>query len=371
MRMETREFVRGSFLENAPIVAASAKTGAGLEELRQAIAAVAAEAHAKDANAPMRLPIDRVFTIKGFGTVVTGTLISGTVRKEQEVEVHPLGRRARVRNVQVHGASAERAVAGQRTALNLAGFAVEELSRGMVLSEAGCFLPTRRADVKLELLPGAPPLKDRARIHFHAHSAETVASVTLHPSYSDSGVEQKLTQMEGGRSGYVQLRLEKPLLLLPGDRFIVRQFSPLVTIGGGVVMDSEPLAKMPGRERANFLRSLESGSPAEVLEPRISRRQLRGLTQASAIAETAWTLAAVEKVVEQLVAAKQVVQFRSILLTASVVKQLEDLLLSTANHFHDENRLVPGISKESYANRPTWTWMSSRGRWSGWFRRRG
>ena len=148
VRMEAREFVRGSFLEDAPIVPVSAKTGAGLEELRAAMAAVSAETRAKDANAPMRLPIDRVFTIRGFGTVVTGTLIAGTVRKEQEVQVHPLGVRTRVRNVQLHGASAESAVAGQRTALNLANVAVEDLARGMVLTGAGEFLAdaTRRCE---------------------------------------------------------------------------------------------------------------------------------------------------------------------------------------------------------------------------------
>jgi selenocysteine-specific elongation factor len=346
VRMEARDFVRGSFLEDAPIVAVSAKTGAGLEELRRAMVSVASETQTKDANAPMRLPIDRVFTIRGFGTVVTGTLISGTVRKEQEVQVHPLGLRTRVRSVQVHGASANHAVAGQRTALNLAGVAVEDLARGMVLTNMGEFLPTRRVDVKLDLLTSAAALKDRARVHFHAHTAETVASVVLYTNPSSDEPSVKLSQVEGGKSAYAQLRLARPLLLLPGDRFIVRQFSPLVTIGGGVVLDAEPLMRKPRSEHVEFLRTMEQTSGAELLEARIARRGLRGLTVAGGVMETGWTREDVARLAKELVAAKRAVQFDSMLLAASSVAQIETSLLAAANRFHDENRLVAGISKE-------------------------
>ena len=349
VRMEAREFVRGSFLEDAPLVAVSAKTGAGLDELRKALVLVAAQAHVKDATAPMRLPIDRVFTIKGFGTVVTGTLIAGTVHKEQEVQVHPVGTRTRVRNVQMHGASAESAVAGQRTALNLAGLAVEDLARGMVLTEAGQFLPTRRVDVKLELLKGAPALKDRARVHFHGHTAETVATVALLAGIDETG--NKLAQLEGGGCAYAQLRLAKPQLLLPGDRFIVRQFSPLVTIGGGAVLDTEPLLRMPRAEYLAFLRTLASAPEAERLEARVARRRLRGLTLAGAIAETGWTKAHLARVAKELVSAKRVVQFGSMLLVPADVEKIEELLVAETKRFQDENRLVPGIGKEQLRER--------------------
>jgi selenocysteine-specific elongation factor len=350
VRMEAQEFARGSFLEGAPIIPVSAKTGAGLDELRKALAAIASEAEVKDAAAAFRLPIDRVFTIKGFGTVVTGTLISGTVRKEQEVEMHPLGRRTRVRNVQVHGASAESAVAGQRTALNLAGVAVEELSRGMVLTDAGELLATRRVDAKLQLLGGMRALKDRAKVHFHAHTAETLAEVFLHAN-ADSEETKKLTQIEGGTSAYVQLRLARPLLLLPGDRFIVRQFSPLVTIGGGVVLDGEPLTKMTVRERAAFLRTMEGSDQAKALEARVARRRFRGLTLAGAVAETGWTKKQASQIAKELVAAKKVVQFGSALLTCSAVAEMETSLLAAVNQFHEKNRLVAGISKEELRER--------------------
>jgi selenocysteine-specific elongation factor len=342
VRAEVREFVAGSFLENAPLVAVSAKTGAGIEELKQEMVKVAQEARAKDAGAPMRLPIDRVFTIRGFGTVVTGTLIAGRVKKEQEVQIHPVGTRTRVRNVQVHGASAEAAVAGQRTALNVANLAVEDLARGMMLTNPGEFLPTRRVDVKLELLASAPPLKDRARVHFHAHTAETVATVALLPDEDGA----RVAQLERGEA-YAQLRFAKPQLLLPGDRFIVRQFSPLLTIGGGVVLDAEPVAKSAQKDRREFLRVLENGSDSEVLAVRVERRKLRGLTQAGAIVETGWTRERLAKAIAELTARKTVVTFGTVVVAAIEVFEMEQALLAEANKFHDENRLVAGIGKET------------------------
>src|SRR5882724_1315796 len=181
VRLEVEEFLRNSFLDSArsPIVPVSALTGAGLDELRQALIKLAAEFPSKGSTALARLPIDRVFTMKGFGAVVTGTLVSGTIRKEDEMEVFPQGQRVRVRGVQVHGQPAERALAGQRTALNLAGTTVRELSRGMVLAPPSTFTSTSRLDVTLTLLSSARPLKDRARVHLHAHTVETIATVSL------------------------------------------------------------------------------------------------------------------------------------------------------------------------------------------------
>ncbi len=338
VRAEAQDFVRGSFLEGAPVVAVSAKTGAGIEELKRELAVVAAGSRVKNAQAAMRLPIDRVFTMKGHGTVVTGTLIAGTIKKEQEVEAHPLGLRTRVRNVQVHGAAAESAVAGQRTALNLANVAVEDLARGMVLTDAGQFHPTRRVDVKLELLHGAPALKDRARVHFHAHTAETVAAVLLY---------EKKPALQSGNA-YAQLRLAKPVLLLPGDRFIVRQFSPLVTIGGGVVLDAEPLASP---EKLTFLQAVAGNDAASILKARVERRKSHGLTVAGAIAETGWTRGQFASLLRPLVESKQVVQFGQHLLSSAAVGHLEAGLLKHVNRFHDENRLVAGIAKETLRER--------------------
>src|SRR5208283_4390821 len=253
-RLEVEEFLRGTFLDKPQsIIAVSSLTGAGLNDLKQAIVTAAAEVQPRDSRAPARLPIDRVFTIKGFGTVVTGTLVAGTIRHEDELEVVPTRRRVRVRGVQVHGQSADAVVAGQRTALNLAGASTEDLSRGMTLAPPGTFETTRRADVKLRLLPSAPrALKDRARVHFHSYAMETVAEVALHGT----------KQIAPGEEAFARLKLADAALLLPGDRFIIRQFSPVVTIGGGVVLDSAPPQRMPADD--DFLNILAAGDAGPI-----------------------------------------------------------------------------------------------------------
>src|SRR3984893_4455530 len=176
VRLELEEFLRNSFLDlvQSPAVAVSALTGAGLEGLRQALVKVAVEVPAKDPTALARLPVDRVFIMKGFGAVVTGTLVCGTIQQADELEVFPTGQRVRVRGVQVHGQSVDQAVAGQRTALNLAGVTTQEVARGMVLAPPSTFHPTSQSDVLLTLLPSAKPLRDRARVHLHAYTSETM-----------------------------------------------------------------------------------------------------------------------------------------------------------------------------------------------------
>ncbi|MFY9724684.1 MAG: selenocysteine-specific translation elongation factor [Bryobacteraceae bacterium] len=227
-RLEVTELVAGSFLEGAPVVAVSSTTGQGLDDLRRELAHAAAAVPEKNSAGYFRLPIDRVFSVKGFGTVVTGTLISGAVEKEQETEVYPSGRILRVRGVEVHGLRTGRAVAGQRTALNLADIESAELARGDVLSEPGRFHAVRRIECRLEMLPSAKPLRHRAPVHFHAGTAEIEAEVRLFGAAT----------LRPGETAYARLILRQPALLLPGDRFIIRMFSPVVTIGGGVVVDT-------------------------------------------------------------------------------------------------------------------------------------
>ena len=257
--LEVAEYLKGSFLDPAtsPIIPVSSKTGAGLDRLKTELARLAAEVPAKDSTAVFRLPIDRVFTMKGFGTVVTGTLISGTIRKEQEVEVHPTGKRLRVRGVQVHGKAANEAIAGQRTALNLPGVETTELARGMMLTPAQMFAPVTRLGVQLDLLPSAKPLRQYARVHLHAFTAETIAQVTL------LGAKQLLP----GESGFARLKLDRPVVLFPGDRFIIRQYSPVITMGGGRVLDAgEPPIRVDRRDQLPFLQAIancnSTGSPA-------------------------------------------------------------------------------------------------------------
>ncbi len=336
VRLEVEDFLRGSFLDGAPIVPVSALTGAGLDDLKRELARIAAEVPAKDSSALFRLPIDRVFTMKGFGTVITGTLISGMVKKDEEVEVFPLGRRVRVRGVQVHGHSEERAIAGQRTALNLAGVSTEELARGMMLAAPGLFRTTRRVDVSLSLLASAKPLKDRARVHFHSYTAETIAEVVLYDA----------KQIAPGQEGFAQLRLSEPLLLLPDDRFILRQFSPVVTIGGGVVLDPAPAPKKDLADAVPFLSVLQSGDPAMALKVRVARASDRGLSAADVIAETGWRLERVEELAKLMLNDARLLRIGGRFLHPPAIEGLRIAITDAVCEFHQRNPLVAGISKE-------------------------
>ena len=342
-RMELEDFLRGSFLEHAPMVAVSSLKGTGLEDLKRELAKASAEVSAKDSAALFRLPIDRVFTMKGFGTVVTGTLIAGTVKKEEELEVFPSGRRVRVRGVQVHGKPADQAIAGQRTALNLAGVNVEDLARGMTLAPPGLLHTTRRLDISLSMLPSARVLKDRARVHLHVYTSETIAEVVLYAA----------KELKPGESRFAQLRLVEPVLLLPGDRFILRQFSPVVTIGGGVVIDAAPLTRRTKQVSQNIesLKLLAEGSHEQILAARISRRGADGLRLIDALAETGWPPSLVASTATALVSPKAAPELRALrlnefLISQAVATQVSESLLVALKKFHDANPLVAGISKE-------------------------
>ena len=337
--LEVADFLKGSFLDpaNSPIVAVSSKTGAGLDRLKSELARLAAEIPAKDSTAVFRLPIDRVFTMKGFGTVVTGTLISGTVHKEQELEVHPGGQRLRVRGVQVHGAAADEAIAGQRTALNLAGVETSELARGMMLTPPQMFRPIKRVSVTLDLLRSAKPLRERARVHLHVFTAETIAEVSL------LGAKQ----LQPGGSGLARLTLDDPLLLLPGDRFIIRQFSPVITIGGGRVLDAaEAPRRAKAGERLAFLQALAKGSPSDALLARVARRTAGSLSLSDAVAETGWLQARVEELAAELSKAGKLARFDDLLLSSTALENAQAQALSRVEEFHAANPLVAGMSQE-------------------------
>ena len=337
--MEVAEFLRGSFLDPAtsPIVAVSSKTGAGLDRLKSELARIAAEIPAKDSTAVFRLPIDRVFTMKGFGTVVTGTLISGTVHKDQELQLHPGGKRLRVRGVQVHGTAAEQAIAGQRTALNLAGVETSELARGMMLTPPQMFRPVDRLAVQLDLLASAKPLRQYARVHLHAFTAETIARVTL--------IDTK--QLLPGESGFAGLKLDHPMVLFPGDRFILRQYSPVITIGGGRVLDAgDPPIRIARDQRLPFLQTVANGGPREALLARINRRWIFGLAVAEAVAETGWLPARVQQVAAELKQAGEIAIFGNVLIASRWLDRIRQDTLAITARFHDANPLQPGINKE-------------------------
>jgi selenocysteine-specific elongation factor len=404
VRLEVQEFLRGTFLDepkadnskadnrksldpagfdaaqsfekSQSIVAVSSLTGAGLEELKQALVAAAGEVKARDSGALVRLPIDRVFTMKGFGTVVTGTLVAGTIRPEDELEVFPTGRQVRVRGVQVHGQATDAALAGQRTALNLAGASTEDLARGMTLAPPETLRTTRVVDVKMRLLPSAPrALRDGARLHFHSYTMETVGEVRLYESREVDptalGSEVKTpnavrmghpgaagrAQLFPGAEGFAQVRLAEAALLLPGDRFILRQISPVVTIGGGVVVDAAPmidpkgvrkLEKAAGAAIPAFTQMMEafgSGRGGAILTGRVTRRGMRGLTLAEAVAETGWRRAEIVETAGALIADRLLVRFQDRLFAQHEFELAQAGVLEAVSGFHKENPLSAGMSK--------------------------
>ena len=340
VRLEVEELVTGSFLEGAPLVAVSSTTGAGLDELRKELARVAAAVPEKNSAGHCRLPIDRVFTMRGFGTVATGTLISGSIRKEQEVEVYPAGRRLRVRGVQVHGAKSDTAVAGQRTALNLADIEPAELARGDVLSEPGRFRATKRVDCRLDLLASAKPLKHRAPVHFHSGTAEIEAEVRLLGGAAT---------LSPGNSAYARLVLRDPALLLPGDRFIVRMFSPVVTIGGGVVVD---LGEHHYRRDENAAARLDvlAGPDAASRVALLVREAEFGLGMAELVARTGMA--------EQEIAAAAsrapliaLTQPQPWYVDRAWFQSARDRLVKAVRKFHGGQPLLPGIAKQDLRSR--------------------
>jgi len=338
-KLEAEELLLGSSLEGSPIVEVSAKTGAGLDLLRQELLRAAESVAGKDAGGYLRLPIDRAFAMKGFGTVVTGTLVSGTLRPEDEVELFPVQRRVRVRGLHSGWAAVEQAVAGQRTAVNLAGVEVSELGRGMSLAAPGVFHPTKRLDARIALLPSAPAWKSRSSVHFHQGTTETIAEVIL--------LEGE--RLEPGGSAFAQLRLEEPALLLPGDRFILRRLSPVTTIGGGGVLD--PLAPKH-RAKAHgvipLLETIERGDKEEILGV-FAALDPQGMTLEHVVARTGWREAEARDAISRLAAqGRLVVTSHEPMTVASAagVEACASAIRTALEEFERVNPLLPGLSKQ-------------------------
>jgi selenocysteine-specific elongation factor len=337
-RLDVEEFVRGSFLQGAPIVPVSAKTGAGLDELRNALANVAAQVPRRDTRNYLRLPIDRAFAMKGFGTVVTGTLISGGVNVEDEVELHQGTRKLRVRGLHSGGKVVQRALAGQRTAINLANIEVSEVERGMVLTAPGFFRATKHMDARITLLDSAPPLKNRARVHFHQGTASSVAQVIL----------MEGAQLVPGASAFAHFVFQDDVFLLPGDRFILRRFSPVVTIGGGVVLQTVRRKKIRDTETALLLETLARGDEEEILLAMVDSAP-KGLSLREVVARTVWPEAEALALAEELVERKllRILNRAPVFLaSAGRVDACASRLRESVAEFHKEKPLAEGISKE-------------------------
>ena len=334
--MEVRELIAGSLLEDAPVLKVSARTGHGLDGLRRSLLEMARQAGERPADGLLRLPVDRVFTLRGFGTVVTGTLVSGRLESGEELEILPSGRRARVRGLQVHGRPVDWVAAGSRAAVNLAGLEVDELARGDVLARPGTVLSSSILDVELTLLPGEKPLKDQARVRVHIASAERLARVRL----------LQAARLDPGKTVRAQLRLERPAAAGRGDRLVVRSFSPASTIGGAVVLD--PLS--PRRRRDASVAPLaadlattagalvEEAGPAGIDAPILAARLTVPLAGLTAALESRTGLARVGRDPVRYVSAR-------------ALDALAEKVRSLLQRFHADNPLKAGMPREELRRR--------------------
>lgn len=321
VRGEIATFLEGTFLGGVQnlIVPASAHSGHGITEVRAELAKLAVRARAVESTRPMRLPIDRTFVKKGFGTVVTGTLLSGEIVAGQTLALEPGARKVRVRGLQTHGEAEETAAAGTRVAVNLAGVEAGEIERGQMLVLPGELPAVDVVDVEVKLLKDAPRLKHRARVHLHAFTAETMATVSL---YGNEAVAP-------GGSRLARLKLSSKIVLAPGDRFVLRQPLPAGTIGGGRVLDASPVARERRAETETWLGKVAEASPQQALALRVGRRGMAGIQMSALAGEMGMNPgAAVRELAEAAVASGEALRLASdVLVAPKAFEQVVELVL--------------------------------------------
>lgn len=343
---EVRDYLVGSFLEEAPIVPASSRTGAGIEAVKAELARLAVQVDEKKTEGPFRLPVDRVFTVTGFGTVVTGTLLSGTISVGDEVELLPSGLPARVRGVQTHGRRGDAASAGQRVAVNLQGVEHTEVERGDIVVPRGVYRTTRTVDARLDYLPSAPrELRHRSTLRLHSATYEVPAQVIL----------LDRDALIPGDSAYIQLRLRHPVLLLPGDPFVLRSYSPQATLGGGRVLDPMP----PRRRRRSdealaLLQALGEHSEPDTVRLLVSGSLLTGICFEDIVVRGGLSARRTEAVMAALLSTGEVVQMvrePRLFLSRASFASLKGLLLSEVEGYLRDNPLREGLGKEELKTR--------------------
>ena len=343
---EVREYLLGSFLEGAPIVPVSSRTGAGLESLRQELARLAADVEQRRSDGPFRLPVDRVFTVAGFGTVVTGTLLSGSIRVGDEVDILPAGLESRVRGLQAHGAKAETGEAGQRLAVNLQGVEHTAVERGDVVVPRGLYRTTRAVDVRLNYLASAPrELKHRSTLRLHSATYEVPAQVILFDRDS----------LQPGESAQAQLRLARPVLLLPGDPFVLRTYSPPATLGGGTVLDpAPPRRRRRSSEAMELLTAIEEGEEAEKINRMVATALLSGLSYGDLTNRTGLSAKRIDAALAPLLSAGsiiQVVREPRIFIGKEAFATLKEAILGEIQGYLRDNPTKEGIGKEELKTR--------------------
>jgi selenocysteine-specific elongation factor len=344
VREDVAGAVRGTFLEGAPIVPVSSKTGQGIDDLRAALRSLAASVPQRDTDELPRLPIDRVFTVRGFGTVVTGTLTAGTLAADERVEVYPKRAEAKIRGLQAHGHPVASARAGQRTAINLQGLERAAVTRGDVVGLPGTLVPSTLVDGTLELLPDAPrPVKTRTRVRFHVGTSEIMARVLL----------LDRVELLPGDTAFARFRLEAPLVARPDDRFVVRSYSPILTIGGGTLLDVDPPRfRRKGPALVAHLELLQTGSPEVVLEEHVRHVGSGGVRLATLSGRVPFGPERLRVLLGSLQAAGRVISVdRDWFIHPDSFARLRGLVVDELSAFHRANPLKPGMSREELRSR--------------------
>lgn len=333
---QVASLTRNSFLEASPVIPVSSHTGEGIEALRASMAALASSVPSRLHGELFRMPVDRAFTMKGFGTVVTGTIFDGAVRRDDELVLLPSTTAVRVRAIQRHGCAQDSALAGQRAAVNLAGIEVDAIRRGDVLAAPRSLQPTVEVDVQVELVGSAPAVATLSPVHFHAGTQECTGIIRLHDGQRT---------LQAGGTAFARLRLTEPVVVLPGDRFILRRFSPLETLGGGVVLDNQPprlRRKQPVQERLNqllspslaarlvvFVKDHPIGCDAALLVPRLGAPVKR-------------ILEAAERTGLRMLGPQ-----RSWLISPAHLEAVAEQVHHLLAAFHRQNPMLPGAPRET------------------------
>ncbi|HVE58212.1 MAG TPA: selenocysteine-specific translation elongation factor [Pyrinomonadaceae bacterium] len=342
VNLELAELVENSFLQDAPVVAVSAKTGEGIEQLKQTLKNLAQQIPARKNETVARLPIDRSFTVKGFGAVVTGTLVAGEIAEAQEeMEILPIGKKVRVRGIQTHGKAVKTAHAGQRTAVNLGGIDHAEIERGMILTEKNILRPVQIFDAEIEVLKTAKKsLRSRQRVRVHIGTIEALARVQV---LNEKG------EIPQGEKDFAQLRLEIPTVCIPGERFILRQYSPQMTIAGGRVLDNSAV-KHRRKDTENvrqYLQNLTKADKPKQIKLYLETADEHGLTFHDLQARTGWRGEILKKAIAENLEKKAVIEAESFFVARSAFENLKEKTLSVIETFHAKEPLSRGILRET------------------------
>jgi selenocysteine-specific elongation factor len=342
VREDIVEFLKGTFLEGCEIIAVSSATGEGIDELKKSLGRLFVEVEPKSSEGPFRLPVDRVFTMRGFGTVITGTSISGRLLIGDAVVIYPDGLKSKVRGMQVHGNDVQEVLPGQRTAVNLQGMERALIERGNVLASAGALSPSHMIDVQLELLKNIPkPLKHRAKIRFHTGTAEHLATIIL--------LDRE--ELKPGETTFAQIRLDQPAAVLRGDRFVLRSYSPVQTIGGGAVLNPLP-RKHKGsakREAAKELEKLFRSSDSDIILWHLKDAGWAGLAEAELRIRANVAQKFFDKTIQQFTSTRKVVLYdreNRRLIHPDALEEMKSLVTAILTDYHSRFPLKPGMPKE-------------------------